>query len=167
MYQIRSFFVNSVQRSQTVVREVIRLVIDEFQKRIGHSQVITDSDETVSNRSIEELKQQFAVVRSEEEMVDLMQRNLASGQQPFDVIISPFGCDQKSLPLRIRQQLEAEEKEEDFLPKKMGKRVSNFSSPAATPTAQSSSPHGSSSSMCHNQSQSLMLQVASACGVAN
>ena len=172
MYQIRQFFVNSVQRSQTVNLEVVKLVLDEFQKRLGHTEVISDSDHSLSVRSIEDLMLQFAVVRcdlwsyyianfgslyfinacrSEAEMVGLMRNSLESGQAAFDVIISPFGCDSKSLPLRIRQQLDQEDEVVDELPKRTG-RVSNFGSPAATPTstpkASSASPLSSSSSMC-------------------
>ncbi len=88
--------------------------------------------------------------RSEAEMVSLMRQRLEAGEAAFDVIISPFGCDSKSLPLRIRQQLDQEDEVVDELPKRTG-RVSNFASPAATPTstpkASSASPLSSSSSM--------------------
>jgi hypothetical protein len=136
MHDIRRFFVNSVQRSHTVILEVVRLLHEEFQKRLGNQEIITDSDALLSHFSADDLRKQFVVVRSEEEMVETMRKSLELNENPFDIIISPFGCDSKSLPPHVVKLLGVEEEEDTILPKRMApKRVSNFNSPATTPTA--------------------------------
>jgi hypothetical protein len=143
MHDIRRFFVNSVQRSHTVIREVVKLLHEEFQKRLGSQEIITDSDALLSHFSAEDLKKQFVVVRSEEEMVEIMRRSLALNEEPFDIIISPFGCDSKSLPPHVVKLLGVEEEEDAMLPKRVFKRVSNVNSPATTPTAPATPPSSS------------------------
>ncbi len=122
---------NSVQRSNTVILEVVKLLHEEFQKRLGNQDIITESDIF----SPDDFKSQFVVVRSEEEMIEKMRRSLALNEAPFDIIISPFGCDSKSLPPHVMKLLDVEEEEDALLPKRMPKRVPAFNSPApATPT---------------------------------
>ena len=156
MHQIQKFFMSSVQRSQTVMLEVVKLVNTEFERRTGHLEQITVPDDLVSQRTPSQLMQQFVVVKSEEEMVKLMWDNLEKGGPAFDVIISPFGCDSGSLPRHIRTLLEEEDTVDDMLPKKTtNKRVSNFSSPAvttaSTPTAAAAAPNAFSPSMCDDE----------------
>jgi len=154
MHQIQRFFMSSVQRSQTAMLEVVKLVNTEFARRTGHLEQITVPDDLVSQRTPSQLMQQFVVVKSEEEMVNLMWDNLRKGGPAFDVIISPFGCDSESLPQRIRTLLDEDDAADDMLPKKTNtnKRVSNFSSPAvttaSTPTAAAAAPNAFSPSMC-------------------
>ena len=126
---------NSVQRSHTVILEVVKLLHEEFQKRLGNQDIITESDALLSHCSPDDLKRQFVVVRSEEEMIETMRRSLALNEASFDIIISPFGCDSKSLPPHVMKLLDVEEEEDASLPKRVPKRVSAFNSPATTPTA--------------------------------
>ena len=135
MHDIRRFFVNSVQRSNTVILEVERLLHEEFQKRLGNIDVYEEFDALLPIFSPDDLKRQFVVVRSEEEMIETMRRSLALNEASFDIIISPFGCDSKSLPPHVVKLLDVEEEEDASLPKRMPKRVSAFNSPATTPTA--------------------------------
>jgi hypothetical protein len=76
-----------------------------------------ESDAITSNLSRSQLHDQFPVVKSEQEMVHLMRKMLKSGLK-FDVIITPFGCDSKSLPPSILKLLEEEDSESDVLPPK-------------------------------------------------
>lgn len=155
MHQIQKFFMSSVQRSQTVMLEVVKLVNEEFQRRTGHLEETTVPDDLLSQRTPSQLMQQFVVVKSEDDMVKLLRDNLERGGQSFDVIISPFGCDSESLPQRIRSLLDEDDVVDD-LPKKMTTiRVSNYSSPAATmastPTAAAVTPNAFSPSMCDDE----------------
>ena len=142
MHQIRNFFMQSVQRSQTVVLEVVNLVHGELQRRLNVSLGSSDvaNDDAPSKREQKDLLEQFAVVTSEAEMVKRMRENQLMGLKPFDVIITPFGCDHKSLPQHIRALLVQEEEGNDALPKRVHKRVSNFSTPISTPTPTGTSP---------------------------
>lgn len=141
MHDIRRFFASSVQRSHTVIREVVKLLDRELQQRLGNSEPSepnSESDNILSPFSPDDLHKQFVVVSSEVEMVALMRRGLEANEDPFDIIISPFGCDQNSLPQHIVKLLGVDEEEDAELPKRFPKRVSNFSSPAGTPTAPTS-----------------------------
>jgi hypothetical protein len=113
MYQIRSFFINSVQRSQSVTYEIVQQVLGELQKRmsVGASFInnSVDIDTTNSNVSRDQLLLQFPVVKSEEDMVCVLRESLRSNSKPFDVIITPFGCDSKSLPESVRKLLPQDE----------------------------------------------------------
>jgi|LauGreDrversion4_2_1035121.scaffolds.fasta_scaffold809486_1 hypothetical protein len=118
----------------------------------------TEPDDNHSNLSPRQLLDQFPVVKSEIEMVNIMRERMVSGLRPFDVIITPFGCDSKSLPDSVRKLLEENESvrcivpfpqcvivtcciSDPVMPARMKslKRVSNFSTPTA-PSSSASSP---------------------------
>ncbi len=134
---------NSVQRSNTVILDVVKLLHEEFEKRLGNrdSDVLQsiDSDLLLEDDAIftfqDYFRKRFVIVRSEEAMIETMRRSVALNEAPFDIIISPFGCDSKSLPPHVMKLLDVEEEEDAMLPKRLPKRVPAFNSPApATPT---------------------------------
>jgi hypothetical protein len=126
MHDIRRFFVHSMQRSHSVNLESVKLLREEFQKRLGHQEIISDSDILLSQFSADCFRKQFVVVRNEEDMVETMRRSVELNEEPFDIIISPFGCDPNSLPPRLKKLLGSDE-EEDI------ERMHDVSSPATAP----------------------------------
>ena len=120
MHQIQKLM-SSVQRSQTAMLEVVKLVNTEFARRTGHLEQITVPDDLLDDQKPpSELMQQFVVVKSEEEMVKLMWDNLKEGVPAFDVIISPFGCDHEALPQRIRKFIEEDDVVDDLFLQRRG-----------------------------------------------
>lgn len=127
---------------QSVTLEIVKLVSKELHKRMSNASEHTEPDDNHSNLSPRQLLDQFPVVKSEIEMVNIMRERMVSGLRPFDVIITPFGCDSKSLPDSVRKLLEENESVSDpVMPARMKslKRVSNFSTPTA-PSSSASSP---------------------------
>ena len=154
MHQIQRLM-SSVQRSQTAMLEVVKLVNAELERRTGHLEQITVPDDFVEQRTPSQLMQQFVVVKSEEEMAKLMWDDLKEGVPAFDVIISPFGCDHEALPQRIRKFIEEDDVVDD-LPNRSMTKVSNFSSlsavaMASNPIAAAASLSAFSPSMCDDE----------------
>jgi hypothetical protein len=135
MHDIRRFFVHSMQRSHSVILESVKLLREEFQKRLGHQEIISDSDNLLYQSSADYLKEQFVVVRNEEDMVETMRRSVELNEEPFDIIISPFGCDPNSLPPRLKKLLGCDEEEDIALPSNLTERMLDVSSTATTPAA--------------------------------
>jgi hypothetical protein len=101
MHQIRNFFMQSVQRSQTVVLEVVNLVHGELQRRLNVSLGSSDvaNDDAPSKREQKDLLEQFAVVTSEAEMVKRMRESQAG----FNPVFMMFDSGSRGSRDQIRQ----------------------------------------------------------------